>query len=593
MGATSTKSSTYATRIGAHHFAHLRAVAEGVPVPEAARRYLGIDHGHQAEGAHRWVVEQLRAVARRQGDRAWRLIGLTIRDADAAQRPPLSLFIEERELEDWSESEALALYEEAHPRDPKLARREKLRLRQLALLRTLQAVAATDPRPQDPISAWFEPGVARRLEGSGLLLLADLAALMAAGGHWWRAIPAIGAVKAARIQNYLLSLLPNALAGQRRVFPAPRASPSQDTAPRTALRPALPSPDTPPRLGTAALTSAQDDSQAIAVWVAARAGSRATAISYSREALRLLLWLTHERNAGFRTMQTEDCLAYLTFLEHIPADWISRQRCAVLAPGWAPFRGPLTLSSRRQAVVILRSFFTWLVDTGYLPLRNPWLLINRRSGDDAGRHELDSRAFTPEAWDALLRQLATQPPSPAKDRIEFLLSFIESTGLRASELVDARLGAFRMHKSRLALQVQGKGSRNRVIAVPGQARQALDRYLSTRGINHVLDAPPDAPLIASTKDPLAPIGYQTLYSTMKRWIQRCVDSSSLPESEKRIARLASPHWLRHTFGTRALERKAPLEVIQRQLGHADPRTTMRYAKAQLERMQTEMDAVFG
>ena len=50
---------------------------------------------------------------------------------------------------------------------------------------------------------------------------------------------------------------------------------------------------------------------------------------------------------------------------------------------------------------------------------------------------------------------------------------------------------------------------------------------------------------------------------------------------------------RSTFGTRALERRAPLEVVQRQLGHADPRTTMRYAHAQLERLQQEMDVAFG
>ena len=48
---------------------------------------------------------------------------------------------------------------------------------------------------------------------------------------------------------------------------------------------------------------------------------------------------------------------------------------------------------------------------------------------------------------------------------------------------------------------------------------------------------------------------------------------------------------RHTCDTRALERNVPLEVVQRQLGHADPRTTMRYVKPQLERLQAEMEGV--
>ncbi len=63
--------------------------------------------------------------------------------------------------------------------------------------------------------------------------------------------------------------------------------------------------------------------------------------------------------------------------------------------------------------------------------------------------------------------------------------------------------------------------------------------------------------------------------------------------DKLDASKASLHWLRHTCGTRALERNVPLEVVQRQLGHADPRTTMRYAKPQLERLQVEMEKGFG
>ena len=64
---------------------------------------------------------------------------------------------------------------------------------------------------------------------------------------------------------------------------------------------------------------------------------------------------------------------------------------------------------------------------------------------------------------------------------------------------------------------------------------------------------------------------------------------------------ASLHWLCHTCGMRALKRNVPLEVVQRQLGHADSRTTMRYAKPQpqpqpqleLERLRAEMEKGFG
>jgi hypothetical protein len=55
-------------RLALPHFAYLRAWVEGVPREEAARRYLGLEHGHALVTLHRQVVDELRAVARRRGD---------------------------------------------------------------------------------------------------------------------------------------------------------------------------------------------------------------------------------------------------------------------------------------------------------------------------------------------------------------------------------------------------------------------------------------------------------------------------------------------------------------------------------------------
>ena len=57
-------------RLGPHHFAHLRAVAEGIAVMESAKRFLAIEHGHEAITAHRQTVDLVRAIARRHGDAA-------------------------------------------------------------------------------------------------------------------------------------------------------------------------------------------------------------------------------------------------------------------------------------------------------------------------------------------------------------------------------------------------------------------------------------------------------------------------------------------------------------------------------------------
>ncbi|MGH3529890.1 MAG: tyrosine-type recombinase/integrase, partial [Pseudonocardiaceae bacterium] len=46
-----------------------------------------------------------------------------------------------------------------------------------------------------------------------------------------------------------------------------------------------------------------------------------------------------------------------------------------------------------------------------------------------------------------------------------------------------------------------------------------------------------------------------------------------------IAKRISPHSLRHSFITAALDAGVPLRDVQEAASHADPRTTMRYDRA--------------
>lgn len=586
-------------RLGRHHFAHLRAVAMGVPPKEAATQYLDIYHGHQAGGAHRMTVQEVRAIARRHSEPAWRLIGLLIRIEATAQAPSLEDFITDRGLEDWSEDDVLAFYLEAHPEqsDAKSKRRERLLQAQLELLERLEKLSVVPPSPTDLVAVWYDPEMAQKLIGAGMVTLQDLADRIRTGGQWFSGMQGVGAKKSQRIEAFVRGLLGDK-ALEQRAFIIPTGeqlslstpAASHVTAATAAERlPKQLTYDASPR----ALT-ARNDAEAIAEWISVKASSPLTANSYRRETTRLLLWLQEEAGGKlFATMKAADCAAYMAFLGDIPSRWISRARARPGTLGWAPFRGQLNHQSRQYAINVVVALFKWLQAAKYIPL-NPWVLVKHKLGDDPDAKLLDTKALNEGTMAEILRVIEQQPPSPSRTRILFILRFMEAVGLRSQELVSASLLDFSLEPEGWVLQVHGKGSKNRVAAVPGQAIEALQAYLRARGLAGIETAPGKTPLLSDLADPAKPIGYQALYEHVKNWLSKAVANSALPERERRRIAGASTHWLRHTFGTRAVAREVPLDVIQEQLGHASIQTTMNiYGRAPIKRRTHELGKAFN
>jgi site-specific recombinase XerD len=595
-------------RLGTHHFAHVRALAEGLDVASSARRYLGIEHGNQAQAASRQTVDALRAIANRRNEPAWRLIGLTIQVPSRSSQPSLQAFIEERDLDDWSETEVSAMYAEIYPLDPKVNKRIRLREKLLDLLSRLEKQVAEQPRPDDMVSGWFDDFIAKKLIAAGMLTLNDLRERIMVGGRWYKTLPAVGKAKAERIESHLRQLLVFDNATLRSKFVLPRSSDSllpfssseasQTTSTFLTFSPPLTfSTETDPNLGqtkhSLVLLTANSDIEAVRAWISARAGSEVTAKTYLREATRLLLWLKHERaGATLANMRIEECSDYMAFLQHIPLQWISRIRAAPGEPGWAPFRGSLSHDSQHQAIVIVASMFTWLHSAQYLK-GNPWVLINKKTGDDSDLNVLDTKALSEMASMEILRFIDQQVPSPARTRIRFIVVFISAVGLRSSELLKAKLGHIHQEPEGWMLQVHGKGAKNRIAHLPGQAISALQTYIETRDIACLKSAPHDLPLLANIKNPLLHVGYQALYEHVKCWLGKAVLASALPTHERAKLLGASTHWLRHTFGTRAVALEVPLDVIQAQLGHASIQTTMDiYGKAPIKRRAEALSAAF-
>ena len=357
---------------------------------------------------------------------------------------------------------------------------------------------------------------------------------------------------------------------------------------RTAPQPLKASPE------GGAQIAAKSDLEAIDAWIQARAGSTATAKAYRREASRLLLWLRYERNGlTLGRVRVDECLEYMAFLQHVPAAWISRRQVAPRTQGWAPFRGQLSNLSRRQAIVILAGLFKWLQSAQYIS-NNPWFLVNQDTDVPTGERLPETKALSEAAVSEVLRYIRAQAPSSARDRMIFIVTFLEAVGLRSSEFVRAKLADMQREPEGWIMQVLGKGAKSRIVALPGQAFEAMQTYLAQRGLGGIETAPPEAPLLASTTNPMQPIGYQSLYEHVRSWLCKSIAMAELPAHERIRLSGVSTHWLRHTFGTRAVARQVPLDVIQAQMGHSSIQTTISiYGRAPLQRRAEELCKAFG
>ena len=612
---TPTRPTRFVARLGKHHFAHLRGVAQGMDPGITARHYLGIEHGHEAVTAHRQTVDAVRAIARRSNvGPTWRLIGLTIRpkNQDALKQPQRPLnslakgsvatldeFIEERDLDGWSEAEVLQMYTEAYPPiagDTKAGdRRTKLFEKQLRLLSDLEELNVEIPQLSDMVNGWYDDLTSSKLIAAGVVTLGQLRTAIKIAGRWYNAMPGIGKGKASRIAAFLNVLLPVDEADLRPQFALTAVS-----SPFTSFREIVEGHQVGEVFGQCATTStlrADNDLDATRSWINARAGSKKTAVVYMREATRLLLWLQRERSGiSYGAMTVEDCLDYMAFLQNIPLGWISRRKAAPFTYGWAPFRGQLSQESYKQSITIIAALFQFLHASGYIQV-NPWTLVNKKTGDSSVSSGVSavkqSKAISEFGFSEIIRFVDNQEPTAASERVRFIFMFLEAVGLRSMEFLNARLEHFEHQPEGWVLHVTGKGSKNRYAFIPDQAFAALQRYLHFRGHEGIETADMLLPLLASVTDTHAHIGYQAFYETVKLWTVKAIRQSSLPAKERSYLEGASPHWLRHTFGTRSVARDVAMDAIQAQMGHASTKTTMDiYGRAPMKRRASEIGKAF-
>lgn len=199
-------------------------------------------------------------------------------------------------------------------------------------------------------------------------------------------------------------------------------------------------------------------------------------------------------------------------------------------------------------------FFAWAHNEGYIP-SDPCKSLTPIKFEEVPRQALSQIELE------YLRRACTSLRDVA------ILETFYSTGCRVSEL--AIMTKDDVNWRERTVHVFGKGRKHRTTFINAKAEVALKEYLDSRDDDSNY-------LFVSTRKPIRPLNKDSIEDIVRQISNRAYND---------IGRKVTPHILRHTTATTALQRGMPVEDISKLLGHESIETTMIYAKTSLDTVQ--------
>ena len=255
----------------------------------------------------------------------------------------------------------------------------------------------------------------------------------------------------------------------------------------------------------------------------------------------------------------------------------------------ARYSGP----TRKSYATDLRQYFTWCAQVGLdvFAVKRPHIELWARDMEDRGlaRATIGRRLSTIAGFyrfaviDGAIEhspaehvrrpKIDTESATLGLDRMELgafiaqgatagatdhaLACLLGLLGLRVSEALNIDIEHLALERGHRTVTVLGKGSKLAVIPLPPKVGRAVDLAAGERSSGPLL--------LGASGDRLNP---QAAARIVRRLAKRAG-----------VTKHISPHSLRHSFITAALDAGVPLRDVQIAARHADPRTTTRYDRA--------------
>jgi integrase/recombinase XerD len=216
----------------------------------------------------------------------------------------------------------------------------------------------------------------------------------------------------------------------------------------------------------------------------------------------------------------------------------------------------LGLGPRSQARLIsaLKTFFGYLLDENIIPTDPTELLkaprLGRKIPEVLTYHEIR----------ALLDVIDLSYDHGLRDRA--LLETLYACGLRVSEATNLKLT--NLYFDQGFIRVTGKGNKERIIPIGGEAIHQVEIYLEY--VRPMLPTiKPEAENIVFLNRRGGALSRVSVFTAVKKYA-----------AEAGIEKNVSPHTFRHSFATHLIEGGANLRAVQEMLGHESILTTEIY-----------------
>lgn len=226
----------------------------------------------------------------------------------------------------------------------------------------------------------------------------------------------------------------------------------------------------------------------------------------------------------------------------------------------------LGIGARSQARILsgIRSYFRFLKLAGLIQ-EDPTVLLE---SPRLGRH-LPEVLSTAEI-DMMIDQIPDDKEESLRNHA--IIETLYGSGLRVSELTDARLSRLSFDDG--CLIVEGKGSKQRIVPVSPVAIDLIKEYLPQRSRLNIKRDAQDIIFLNRRGGKMSRV--------MVFYIIRDLAAAA------GILKTVSPHTMRHSFATHLLEGGASLRVIQELLGHESLETTEIYVHLDRSRLRREL-----